>query len=257
MKSPFPGMDPYIENPAIWRDFHQRFATFISVQLNPQLEPRYIAQLEPRVEVGIIDGGGPRVTLPDVGVSEAGRGTPAGAGTAIMTPGAIELAVPLREEMTVVSVRIHRVEDLRLVTVIEILSPINKRAGNNARDEYIAKRADILESGVHLVEIDLLRRGEHMPLLPTSPDSAYLVMLSRADTRPRCEVWPLDMMDPLPVVPVPLRIPDPDAALNLAEAFAICYETGAYHLSIDYGELPPGPLSEEQQKWIGQNIKGV
>ncbi len=37
MPSPFPGMDPYLEDPAFWEDFHDRFVTYWSDVLNGSL----------------------------------------------------------------------------------------------------------------------------------------------------------------------------------------------------------------------------
>ena len=43
MESPFPGMDPYLEDPAIWRGFHHGLAEEIRARLNMSLEPKYYA----------------------------------------------------------------------------------------------------------------------------------------------------------------------------------------------------------------------
>src|SRR5439155_10971133 len=139
----------------------------------------------------------------------------------------------------------------RLVTVIEILSPTNKRPGQEAREEYLRKRRDLLRSYVHFLEIDLLRGGERPPLARPVPPAPYYVLLSRADRRPTVEVWPIQINEPLPVPPVPLLEPDPDVPLALGAAVASVYERGAYARRLDYRALPPPPaLSPEEAAWM-------
>src|SRR4029453_5934831 len=96
----------------------------------------------------------------------------------------------------------------QLVTAIEILSPTNKRA--EGRMEYLVKRRRILLSTAHLLEIDLLRQGQRLPMHDPLPPAEYFVLLSRAENRPITEVWPLALRDPLPTVPVPLLPGDSD-----------------------------------------------
>jgi hypothetical protein len=100
------------------------------------------------------------------------------------------------------SVEIRDIAQRRLVTLIEILSPTNKR-GDGAR-EYNERRWEILRTQTHLLEIDLLCEGERLVLHGQLPVAAYYVFLSRTNRRPRTEVWPVALRDPLPVVPVPL-----------------------------------------------------
>lgn len=165
MPSPFPGMDPYIEDPKIWPDF-------------------------------------------------------------------------------------HNVDTMQLVTAIAVLSPVNKRLGREAYTEYHPKRRDLLRSPVHLIELDLLRGGERMPLEKPVGSSAYVIMVSHAERRPLVKVWPLQLHDRLPVLPVPLFEPDPDVALDLGAAVAVVYERGGYASIIDYRQPPPLPhLSDAEARW--------
>ena len=53
MPSPFPGMDPYLEAPSIWPDFHHKLAAELSTELNGSLPSPYYARLEMRQELGI------------------------------------------------------------------------------------------------------------------------------------------------------------------------------------------------------------
>jgi hypothetical protein len=135
------------------------------------------------------------------------------------------------------------------VTVIEILSPTNKRPGHEATLEYRRKRRDLFRSSAHLMEIDLLRAGERPSLEEAVPVAPYYVTLSRAERRPRVEVWPIPLNERLPVLPVPVLEPDPDAPLDLGAAVASVYERGAYERKIDYAQPPP-PLSAGEAAWV-------
>jgi hypothetical protein len=144
----------------------------------------------------------------------------------------------------------------RLVTAIEILSPANKRIGSPGYLEYRRKREMLLLSDAHLVEIDLLRKGERVELLKPLPLAAYYVILSRAQRRPICQVWPIQIHDKLPVVPVPLLKPDPDVPLDLGAAVATVYDRAAYDLSIDYRRPPVPPLQGADAEWLDAFLQG-
>jgi hypothetical protein len=142
------------------------------------------------------------------------------------------------------------------VTSIEILSPVNKQRGHDAHEGYLRKRRAILESDVHMIEIDLLRGGERPPLLDPVPPAPYYITLSRAERRPVATVWPVKLHNALPTIPAPLLIPDPDAPLDLGAAIAAVYKRGAYDIRIDYSALPPPPpLSAEEQTWVEMILK--
>jgi hypothetical protein len=163
----------------------------------------------------------------------------------------VESLIPLE-----IPLRLHRVEirataSQQLVAVVEILSPVNKRPSHDAYLAYQRKRRDILRSEVHLLELDLLRGGERPPLARPVPTAPYYVVLSRANRRPTVEVWPIQLADRLPVLPVPLLEPDPDVPLDLGAVVASVYERGAYASQIDYQQLPPPPaLSKAEADWL-------
>lgn len=254
MSSPFPGMDPYIETPELWSDFHNNLASAIQAHLNQRIQPHYFARLTPCVTYEVVEIGQVQGIRPDVGVwqlqslpGESQTGTT----TATIAPAPVESLVTLE-----IPLRLHRVEiretiSQQLVTVIEILSPVNKRPSHRAYLAYQRKRRAILRSEVHLLEIDLLRGGERPPLARPVPAAPYYVVLSRANRRPTVEVWPLQMADRLPVLPVPLQEPDPDVPLDLGAAVASVYERGAYASQIDYRQPPPPPaLSKPEAAWL-------
>jgi hypothetical protein len=133
---------------------------------------------------------------------------------------------------------------------------VNKRPGHAAYLTYRRKRQAILESRAHLMEIDLLRAGERPPLAEPLPEAPYFVILSRAERRPVAEVWPLRLQEPIPILPVPLLPPDPDAPVNLGRALAAIYDRSGYDLRIDYTSSPPPPtLAAEDAAWLDMHLR--
>jgi len=251
MSSPFPGMDPYIERPDLWSDFHGDLAPEIRTRLNQVIQPRYFARLTPYVTYETISIGEVQGIRPDVAVWRTGRPGGSAGGVATITPAPAESEVPLEVPLTLLRVEIRAVAEHQLVTVIEILSPVNKRPGHDAYLDYRRKRRDLLRSAVHLMEIDLLRGGERPPLERSVSEAPYYVMLARANRRPQVEVWPIQLRDLLPVLPVPLLEPDPDVPLDLGATVSSVYERGAYSSQIDYRKPPPPPaLPAAEARWV-------
>jgi len=257
MPSPFPGMDPYLEG-EMWQEFHERLAHQISAQLLAVLPPHYVALLAKRYvlnnqSVGLLSlPEEQRVIYPDVHVVHP---SPRIAETAVayetqaLASPATQLISPMSEEVPVMSVEVRDIANRRLVTVIEILSPVNKM-GEGAVD-YAKKRQDVLKTATHLLEIDLLRRGLRIGLAGELPPADYYVYLSRFTHRPYTDVWPVALRDPLPVVPVPLLPPDADVPLNLQRAVNACYDLVHYERLLDYAAAPPPPpLSEADAVWM-------
>ncbi|OGO40559.1 MAG: hypothetical protein A2Z03_03445 [Chloroflexi bacterium RBG_16_56_8] len=256
MPSPFPGMDPYIEKPTVWSDFHGDLAAEIRADLNRQFQPRYVAQMVPYVTYEIVEVSERRGIRPDVGVwqPQPPRGRVSEA-VMVATPAPIESRVALEAPLELYTVEIHEVETMQLVTSIEILSPVNKRRGHEAYEHYRRKRRELLRSAAHLVEIDLLRAGDRPPLEKPVPPAPYYVTLSRVNRRPKVVVWPIQLWDKLPILPVPLLEPDPDVTLDLGSVVALVYERGAYARLIDYPSPPPPPeLSEAESKWVDEHL---
>lgn len=256
MPSPFPGMDPFIEAPQVWSDFHPDLAGQIRASLNQVIQPRYVARLSPYVTYEEVEIGARHAIHPDVSIEHSGpSAASAGTATATLVPTAVESLIPLEVPLRLYRVEIQLTETGQLVTVIEILSPVNKRPSHDAFAEYARKRRDILRSDVHLIEIDLLRAGTRPPLAAPVPPAAYYVVLSRAERRPKVDVWPILLQDSLPVVPVPLLAPDADAELNLGSAVASVYERGGYATLIDYSKPPPPPaLPPEDAEWVSDRL---
>ncbi len=258
MPSPFPGMDPYIEDPNIWEDFHLNLASEIQAQLAPQLLPSYYAAVIPRViyeEVTI--AAVPHRAVPDVGVYQT---SPFPLGQSAVAVATAPLVMDAPTEMTETyeaSVEIRTAGEGELVTAIEILSRANKRYGSDGWGEYQVKRRALIHSTAHLMEIDVLRVGTRTPIeLKSLPDASYFVFLNRAANRSRYEIWPIRLPDPLPAVPVPLNAPDPDVPLDLSRAVHAIYDRAAYFMRIDYRRPPPEPaLSSEDARWVDELLQ--
>ena len=253
MRSPFPGMDPYLEDPDVWPDFHGTFLVALRAQLNEQLPPRYVARWDRHVWIDEPDAEQPYVLgRPDVFVTDPTPGTPGGAGVApTLTAPAIG-TVPAVDPKGKPFIKIIDARGRRVVTVIELLSPANKSAGKD-RDAYLAKRQEYFRAGTNLVEIDLLRGGERPPVVGVAP-ADYYVLVSRAWEYPRVGVWPLSVRDPLPPVPVPL---DPEVApvrLELRPALDRAFAEARLGEELAYDQPVVPALNESDTAWARARI---
>jgi hypothetical protein len=247
IQSPFPGMDPHLEAPSIWPDVHTSLMSIVREQLTPLLAPKYLAELETQLVIDRLDDD-PQVVLPDVGVTSPDVSAGAPSAVAVAAPAPVRVRVPLDNPTRLVSVYIRQRETARLVAVIELLSPVNKRRGKG-REEYLEKRRTFLTSPVHLIEIDLLRSYPRMPFDDPLPQAHYLVMVCKAAERPHSNVWPISVRQPLPTIPIPLLPPDPPVPLDMGQALRTAYERARYDLRVDYRKPPVPPLSLADAAW--------
>ena len=262
MSSPFPGMDPYLEGD-MWQEFHGTLAHSIRQQLLAILPPRYVALLSKRYvlyspSVSLLDlPDETRVIYPDVHVAETPSRVAEAAvvyGTHTNTPPSTQLPSFMAEEVPLLSIEVQDVASRRLVTAIEILSPVNKVGLGWA--EYETKRRDLLMRPVHLLELDLLRRGRRITLDGKFPPADYYAYLSRFTHRPYTDVWAIGLRDRLPVLPVPLLPPDEDVLLDLQRAADACYDLVHYERLLDYTTAPPPPpLGEADALGLAEQLK--
>ncbi|GAC1475209.1 MAG: DUF4058 family protein [Isosphaeraceae bacterium] len=249
---PFPGMDPFLEAQGYWRDFHASFLTYLRDALNDRLPGPYDARIDERVHlVSVESSTASREFRPDVAwiAREDAEGVP-NRGTATAALLASEpVTVPLLflEEERETYIKIYRDPERTLVAVIELLSPSNKVEPGYR--EYLAKRDALLRQPIHLVELDFLIGGQRLPLAGPLPGGDYYALVARGDRRPDCEVYAWSVRHPLPKVAIPLRDPDPDLVLDLAEVFTTSYERGRYARSIDYKAPLALPLKPEDRAW--------
>ncbi len=252
MKSPFPGMDPYLERH--WSDVHARLIVYISDQLQPQLGGSLRARVEERLIVeSPLDEG--RDIYPDARVFES-RPSPRqpeslATGTSIVDP----LVVPVSHEHrteTFIEI-IDRASSDRLVTVIELLSPSNK-VGSESQKKYRQKQEEIFTPKVNMVEIDLTRGGRRRFLLPQtkirdSHRTTFQACVFRATgKRTQFELYAMPLQQPLPAVKVPLRDQDTDVVIDLQPLAERAYQLGAYD-DLNCSRPPVPPLNDQDTVW--------
>lgn len=263
----FPGMDPYLEAPAIWRGFHHRLADEIADSLNPEIGPKYYADIEVHTtfdeEISI---GKPKPVVPDVAVLTPTQSTHVATMTA-PPPAPIQNEAPVRrpvytKPVTLRSVRVYVTDTDELITSIEILSPYNKR--RPGLGEYRRKRSSIIKSNVHLVEIDLLRGGQRVGSEVQGPpldDADYILLVNRGnDVNPGVysDIWPGTLDKPLPTLPIPLDAPDPDVLLDMNATIRAVYERAAYTRRIDYRQpVPPPALRPAMMEWLAASLEAT
>jgi hypothetical protein len=246
-------MDPYLES-TYWMAFHSQLIAEIARQLAPKLRPRYLALTSERFVLDYPEDVAVATSsiYPDVGLAEGRSPSPLhpkeGVGTApLRLPTVIPSRVPH------VTVEIRDTQNRQLVTAIEVLSPTNKHG--DGFEEYLSKRERLLLSTAHLMEIDLLRQGQRVPMQKPLPSVPYFVFLTRNENKPITEVWPILLQDSLPPVPVPLLPGDADVLVNLQQALTTVYDLFAYDLAIDYSKPPRAPLPPEAAAWADERIR--
>jgi hypothetical protein len=254
MSSPFPGMNPYIERPELWNDFHNTFIPAVREVLAPQLHPRYFVRIEENLYIHEPEAR-ERFPLgkPDVSIHPARETTSdRNEGVAVLAPASVGMPVHVEEErLPFLEIRDRSRNEV--VTVIELLSPANKASGM-PREQYLAKVRRILASRTNFVEIDLLRGGPRMPW-DRLPACDYYAIVSRPADRtgddPHAGLWPISVRDPLPTIPIPLRAGEPEATLDLQAIVHRIYDTAGYQLFI-YDADPEPPLSAADAVWAAQ-----
>lgn len=247
MKSLFPGMDPYLE--AHWLDVHGSLIAAARNQLNTRLPDDLIARSEERLVIDATDWESSHVMRPDVRVfapatSEADEG-----GVAIEAP--FKLVVDL-EPLKQRYIKIIRPDDETLIAVIEFISPANK--SGRGIDNYLANRGELLDAGVHVVEIDLVRQGDWPAILRPHLCPREAIALYRATVRigghpGAAYLFPIRLDDQLPSVPIPLRTSDPKVSLELQPLIEHVYLGGRYDRTIDYSRPCDPPLSDNEANW--------
>lgn len=244
MTPTFPGMNPYLENPALWSEVHSWLIVELARYLNPSLVPKYRAAVEKRVYLdGLLVG------IPDASIFEQNlKNEPNFVATTEVLNKPIRVKLPVTEEITERYLEIREVKTGKVVTVIELLSPKNKRVGEG-RDKYLIKRQKVLDSLTNLVEIDLLRTGKFMPMAEAI-SSDYRILVSRSHLRPEAELYPFNLRESIPQFLLPLQSGDREPVVNLFEVLKQVYQEAALDLAIDYSQQPIPPLSENDFQWV-------
>lgn len=216
MPTPFPGMDPYLERPGLRKQVHTGLIVEMQTHLAAKLRPRYLVAIEQRTFLSLV------------------------------------VDLPMPDEIAERYLEVRDVESGLAITVIELLSPNNKLED---RGRYERKRLNILGSMTNLVEIDLLRTGRPLPMYGEFPNSHYRIVVSRGFDRPRGQVFPFNVQQPIPDIPIPLRPGEPEPTLPLNTILHELYDRAGYDLFVDYRQLPTPPLTDEEMAWVKQLVQ--
>jgi hypothetical protein len=245
----FPGMNPNLENPSLWSEVHSWLIVELARTLNPSIIPKYRAAVEKRVYLDAL-----LVGIPDASVFQQNPEIePSSVVKTEVLSKPIRVTLPLDEEVTESYLEIREVKTGRVVTVVEVLSPKNKREGVG-RDKYLTKRQKILNSATNLVEIDLLRTGNFMPMAEAIR-SNYRILVSRANLRPEAELYPFNLRESIPQFLLPLQPGDEEPVVNLSEVLGQVYHEAALDFAIDYSVQPVPPLSDSDFQWVQSLIE--
>jgi Protein of unknown function (DUF4058) len=259
MPSPFPGVDPYLEHPDFWSELHNRLIVAIAIALAPSLRPKYHVAIDKRTYLGEADDS-LLIGIPDVTVftqqSASARSTqdrPLSIAT-LTDREPIKVAVPLIETVQESYLEIRETGKNYAVTVLEILSPKNKRSGAG-REAYESKRSQVLASITNLVEIDLLRGGKPMQIVGNPPKTDYRILISRGDRRPISDLYAFNLPDTIPSFPLPLVRGDSEPIVDLQHLVNEVYEQAGFDTRIDYNQSCVPPLSEPDAAWANSLLQ--
>jgi hypothetical protein len=243
-------MDPYLEHPALWPDVHNRLIAAIADHVTPLVAPRYYVALERRTYLLKPDD----VVLigrPDVAVVQAPDRETARTRTTAGATAVLEVEVPMTDEVEEIFLEVHEVTTGRLVTILELLSPVNKLIGRG-REAYEEKRAHVFRTRTSLVELDLLRAGEPMPVVGRPVPSDYRILVSRGARRPRAQLYSWSVRQPIPTFPLPLLPGDVEPTADVGGVLRSLYDRARFDLRLDYTKPPVPPLAEADAAWARQ-----
>ena len=252
--NPFPGMNPYLETAGLWPDVHNRLIGAISSFLRRNLPLRYSVVTEERVVVGHNPAEEPRrrYAVADIAVSSDAN-FPTGASPESGHQ-AVTVVIPEVYWTRQRFLTIREQSRGNAVTILEILFPTNKLSGEGRR-EYCDKRLRIMESGTHLVEIDLIRVGDPLPVEGYDGDAPYRILVSRSELRPSAELYPFGLRSTVPDILTPLLDADDEPTLRLGEIVNDLYLQDYYGRLLNYNNDPAGPLSDLDRAWLDQMLR--
>ncbi len=242
-------MAPYLEHPALWPDVHNSLIAALRDDLAPRVAPRYYVGLERRAYLLKSDDLA-FIGRPDLAVAPMAL-TPQKSARPLAAAGVITVELPLKDEVAENYLEVHEVTTGILVTVIELLSPINK-LHTDGRQKYERKREQILGSRTHLVEIDLLRAGAPMPLSGEPVACDYRILVSRASQRPQAHLYPFSVRQPIPSFSLPLLPGDNEPEVELGQILHALYARARFDLRLDYGQPPVPALPVQDAAWANE-----
>jgi hypothetical protein len=241
-------MNPYLENPELWTEVHHRLITAIANAIESNLSLDYRVAIEKRVYTFVPEDA-VLVGVPDASVvSQSNIRQPSTTLTAPASDSSITVMLPVPQEIREGYLEIRDTATGAVIAVIEVISPTNKRPGRG-RDAYESKRNAVLESGTHLVEIDLLREGTPMAMLGNVPVSDYRILVSRANQRPKAQLYAFNLRQSIPVFVLPLKPGDAEPSVDLQTLVLQIYNQARYDLAINYRQEPVPLLREADRAW--------
>jgi hypothetical protein len=252
MESPFPGMDPYLEYPSLWPDVHNRLIAALADDLSERVAPRYYVGLERRTYLLKADDL-VFIGRPDIAVASTTDVSVLVSQPVATSVTVLEVDVPMQDEVSENFLEIHDVKTGKLITVLELLSPVNK-LHRQGREEYERKRGYVFRSWTNLVEIDLLRAGEPMPVVGAEVQSDYRILVSRGTQRPRASLIVFTLRQPIPVFTLPLLPGDDEPEVALNRILHALYRRARFDLRLDYTQPPVPPLAEANAAWAQELI---
>lgn len=263
MPSPFPGMNPYLEHPELFPGVHHYLISEIARFLSPQLRPKYRVAVEVRMYETTDDSslvvGIPDVTVKSRQIQDSNSSNMANVAVATPTSQPVKVKIPMPVAIKEGYLEVREVGTETLITTIEILSPSNKRVGKG-REMYEEKREQVLASRTNLVEIDLLRRGNPMPIVDNNTQSQYRILVCRGNRRPNADLYAFNLPDVIPCFSLPLRAGDNEPVLDLQSLLNNVYDVYGYDLVVNYNDEPVPQLSKSDADWMDallreQNIR--
>ena len=244
-------MDPYLEHPSLWPDVHNRLIAALADDLSERVAPRYYVGLERRTYLLKADDL-VFVGRPDIAVASAAEASVLAPPPATSVT-VLEVEVPMQDEVSENFLEIHEVKTGKLITVLELLSPVNK-LHKQGREEYERKRGYIFRSWTNLVEIDLLRAGDPMPVVGAQVRSDYRILVSRGTRRPRASLIAFSLRQPIPTFTLPLLPGDDEPEVALNRIFHTLYRRARFDLRLDYTQMPVPPLAGADAAWAQELI---
>ena len=250
MSYPWPGMNPWLENAALWPNVHLSLISALRDELSPLLRPRYFVAVETRTVVSSIPGASNIVRVPDVMVIH--RGGPAVATVTEVDDAYLTVELPV-EAVEEGYLEVRLVPTGEVVTVIELLSYSNKVPGRD-REAYLAKREELLRTSVGFVELDLLRAGQPLPYTEAAA-SDYRLFIRRRQQPFHARLYPFGVRQRIPTFALPLLPDDTEPKVDLGALIRAVYERAGYDLVIDYAQPPVPPLRDEDAAWAAETLK--
>ncbi|HEY9804503.1 MAG TPA: DUF4058 family protein [Leptolyngbyaceae cyanobacterium] len=255
MTSPFSGMNPYLENPDLWSEVHHRLITAIADDISSHLSEKYRVAIAKRTyrlnsEDSLLIG------IPDVAIlaikPQVENSDLSASNTATITLSenkSVTVTVPLPLEIKEGYLEIREVSTGRVITVIEVLSPTNKLT-KEGRSSYLKKREQLLESDTNLLEIDLIRSGEIMPIIANIPNTDYRILIIRSHCLPSAQLFAFTVRDSIPSFPIPLQKGEAEIEVNLQDILLGIYQRARFDLTLNYHQNPVPDLLEKDREWM-------